>query len=81
MITLELINKIAELNNLTKGRAEMIVNTIVESITEKIKSEKKISIPNFGIFEVITGETASGKQKDIYVSFKPEQAFLNIVNS
>ena len=87
MNTVDLINKVAISNNLTSGRAEMIISIMMEKIADKLKKGTEVSIENFGDFKVqskkITSATfgeASMEQKK-YVVFTPKKRFLEILNS
>ena len=87
MNTVDLINKVAISNNLTTGRAEMIISIITEKITDRLKKDGSVTIENFGIFHtetkkvsdmIFTGSLAGSKQ---YVVFTPDKHFLDAVNS
>ena len=87
MNTVDLINKVAVSNNLTTGRAEMIISIITEKITDKLKKDGSAIIENFGTFHVETkkigssifAESLAGTKK--YVLFTPDKHFLDVVNS
>ncbi|EDM78132.1 DNA-binding protein HU [Plesiocystis pacifica SIR-1] len=48
----ELIERVAQESGLTKGRAEMVVNTIFESMTHALVAGDGIEIRGFGSFTV-----------------------------
>ena len=48
----ELINKVAESASLSKAQATSAVNTVLDSITETLKSGDKASLVGFGTFSV-----------------------------
>ena len=48
----ELIDSLAEKTNVTKSRAEMVVNCIFDSMTEALKDDEGIEIRSFGSFTV-----------------------------
>ncbi len=50
----ELIDKIAAEKNVTKVRAEEMVNAIFSTIVEELKSGETVKIPGFGNFTVKT---------------------------
>ena len=87
MNTVDLINKVAISNNLTSGRAEMIINIIMEKISDWLKKEGEVTINNFGSFKIypkkisssVFGES-SGEIKN-YISFIPDEKFLDYLNS
>ena len=87
MNTVDLINKVAVSNNLTTGRAEMIISIITEKIADKLKKDGSVTIENFGTFHAETkkiggsifAESLAGSKK--YVIFTPDEHFLNAVNS
>ena len=48
----ELVNKIAEKTNLSKKDAAAALDALIATITEALKAEGKLAIPNLGTFEV-----------------------------
>ncbi len=48
----ELIEKVAQETGLTKGRAEMVINAIFDSMTEALVRDEGIEIRGFGSFTV-----------------------------
>lgn len=48
----ELIEYVAQETNLTKGRAELVINTIFESMVEALQRGEGIEIRGFGSFTV-----------------------------
>ncbi len=87
MNTIELIKQIANDNNITMGRAEMILSIIFERMTEKLKKEGVVDIPNFGRFEIVSKIPGSGNFAETtvftknYIIFHPDNNFLEIINS
>ncbi len=87
MNSVDLINKVAISNNLSTGRAEMIISIIVEKITDKLRKEGTAYLTNFGEFRLETkkiggsifSESAAGSKN--YVLFTPDKNFLDVVNS
>ncbi len=87
MNTIDLINKVAVSNNLTTGRAEMIISIITEKIADKLKKDGSATIENFGSFRIETRkiggsiftESLAGTKN--YVVFTPAKQFLDAVNS
>lgn len=87
MNTVDLINKVAISNNLTTGRAEMIISIITEKITDKLKKDGSVTVENFGTFHTETkkiggsifNESLAGSRK--HVVFTPDKHFLDAVNS
>lgn len=47
----ELINKVAEKENLTKKEAESLVDVVFETITETLINEENVLISGFGTFK------------------------------
>jgi len=87
MNTVDLINKVAISNNLTSGRAEMIISIIMEKISDWLKKEGEVKINNFGTFKVYPKKISSpvfgdsrGEIKN-YVSFTPDEKFLDYLNN
>jgi nucleoid DNA-binding protein len=79
MNSLELINKLAESNNLSTGRAEMIISIIVERISEKLKTNGQIEVENFGKFVLDNTTSSSSYRKKI--KFIPSKSFLEKINT
>lgn len=87
MNTVDLINKVALSNNLTTGRAEMIISIITEKITDNLKKDGSATVENFGTFHAeskkiggsIFSESLAGSKQ--YVVFTPDKHFLDAVNS
>ena len=52
MTKAELVEQVAETTQLTKKHAELIVNTVFESIVESLKEGEKIELRGFGSFRI-----------------------------
>jgi integration host factor subunit beta len=52
MTKAELVEKVAESTQLTKKHAELIVNTVFDSIVESLKEGEKIELRGFGSFRI-----------------------------
>ena len=52
MIKSELINKVAEVNNLTHHNAEMVVTTVLKAITEALVNDNRVELRGFGVLSV-----------------------------
>ncbi|MDX1643108.1 MAG: integration host factor subunit beta [Thermoanaerobaculia bacterium] len=52
MTKAELVDEVAKSTELTKKHAEMIVNTVFESIVESLKEGDKIELRGFGSFRI-----------------------------
>jgi len=83
MNTVDLINKVAVSNNLTTGRAEMIISIITERITDKLKKDGFVALENFGEFRLEKKKTGSAGSESIknHVVFTPDKHFLSIINT
>lgn len=57
----ELIERVAQEAGMTKGRAEMVVNTIFESMTSALIAGEGIEIRGFGSFTVRTYKSYEGR--------------------
>ena len=57
----KLIEKLAITTNLTKSRAELVVNCIFETMTDALKREEGIEIRGFGSFTVRHYEPYNGR--------------------
>ena len=85
----ELIAKIAEKTNLSKKQVAAALNALTGTITETLKAEGKLAIPNLGTFEVKqhaartghnprTGETVEIAAKKV-PAFKAAKALKDAV--
>ena len=52
MTKAELVNEVARSTELTKKHAEIIVNTVFESIVDSLKGGEKIELRGFGSFRI-----------------------------
>lgn len=52
MTKAELVEQVARSTELTKKHAEIIVNTVFESIVDSLKSGEKIELRGFGSFRI-----------------------------
>ncbi len=52
MTKAELVEEVARSTELTKKHAEIIVNTVFESIVDSLKSGEKIELRGFGSFRI-----------------------------
>jgi integration host factor subunit beta len=57
----ELIERVAQESGMTKGRAEMVVNTIFDSMTSALIAGDGIEIRGFGSFTVRTYKSYEGR--------------------
>lgn len=57
----ELIEVVAQEANLTKGRAELVVNTIFDAMVEALKRNEGIEIRGFGSFTVRQYKSYEGR--------------------
>ena len=85
----ELVNKIAEKTNLSKKDAAAALDALIATITDALKAEGKLAIPNLGTFEVReraarighnprTGESVEIAAKRV-PAFKPTKALKDAV--
>ena len=52
MTKAELVEEVAGMTQLTKKHAEIIVNTVFESIVGSLRAGEKIELRGFGVFQV-----------------------------
>ena len=52
MTKAELVDEVASITLLTKKHAEIIVNTVVDSIVDSLKAGEKIELRGFGSFRI-----------------------------
>jgi nucleoid DNA-binding protein len=87
MNALDLINKVAISNNLTSGRAEMIISILMEKISDWLKKDGEVTIENFGTFNIQSKKISSsvfgesGGETKKYVVFTPHKKFLDYLNT
>ena len=90
MNTIDLINKIAINNNITTGRAEMILSIIVERVIEKLKKDGELTVEDFGKFRIQQKKPEVSSYLKLsepiqlaknVVTFEPDSVFLKKINS
>lgn len=57
----ELVDKIAELTGLPKTRVANVYDNVFEIMGESLKSGDKVSVPNFGTFQVSERPAREGR--------------------
>jgi len=91
MTKAELVEKVANTTQLTKKHAELIVNTVFESIVQSLKEGEKIELRGFGSFRIRdrgarigrnpkTGDRVAVPPKRIPY-FKPGKELKDLLNS
>ncbi len=91
MTKAELVEKVAESTQLTKRHAELIVNTVFDSIVQSLKEGEKIELRGFGSFRIRhrgprtgrnpkTGEKVEVPSKRIPY-FKPGKELKELLNN
>lgn len=91
MTKAELVEKVASTTQLTKKHAELIVNTVFESIVQSLKEGEKIELRGFGSFRIRhrgarigrnpkTGDRVAVPPKRIPY-FKPGKELKELLNS
>ena len=56
-----LIRKIAEDAGVTQKKANVVLNTIIEAITEALVKKEKVTLTGFGSFSVVRKSARKGK--------------------
>ena len=90
MTKAELVEEVSEKTGLPKKQAEIVVNTVFESIVETLKTGEKIELRGFGSFRIRqrnarqgrnpkTGDTVSVPAKRIPY-FKPGKELRELLN-
>jgi len=88
MIKIDIINEVAKVADISKGRAEIAVETIFSTMKNALKDGERIELRGFGVFEVKSRKTgicrnprtgeivpiAPGKK----VRFKPGKEIKNL---
>ncbi|HEY3250647.1 MAG TPA: HU family DNA-binding protein [Ignavibacteria bacterium] len=86
MTTTDIVNKLAAEHSLTTGRAEMIISIIIERVTDKLKTEGRVKINDFGEFKLVRNSPTFMIMSDQLISknrviFEPSREFLNFINT
>ena len=91
MTKAELVEKVAESTQMTKKHAELIVNTVFDSIVESLKDGEKIELRGFGSFRIrqrgprIGRNPKTGAKVDVPSKripyFKPGKELKELLNS
>jgi len=91
MTKAELVNQVASNTLLTKKHAEIIVNTVFESIVDSLRAGEKIELRGFGSFRIrnrgprIGRNPKTGEKVDVPAKripyFKPGKELKEILNS
>jgi nucleoid DNA-binding protein len=87
MTTIDLLSRVSESNNISTGRAEMILSIIVEKISDRLRKEGEAAIDNFGVFKILSKNITTpgfGEQESVkrnYILFTPDKLFVDIINS
>lgn len=90
MTKAELIAKIAEETGITKSQADKVVNTLVEVVTDEIKTAGNMTLAGLGSFTVVRREARKGHNPKTMapmdipasnsVKFKSAKALKDAVN-
>ena len=73
MIKSELIDKIAETENVSKTVAKRIVNTIFDTITEALVEGNRVELREFGVLSVRTRKARKGRNPKTGASVQVSQ--------
>ena len=66
----ELIAKVAEETELSKGKVQVVLDGIINSIGDSLKSGDKVSFVGFGTFEVAKRDARTGRNPQTGDSIK-----------
>lgn len=90
MTKAELITKLAEETGLAKTQVDKVLNTLVEVMSDEIKTNGNITLAGFGSFNVVRREARKGHNPQTKapidipasnaVKFKAAKALKDIVN-
>lgn len=90
MTKAELVERVADSAQLTKKHAELIVNTVFESIVQSLKEGEKIELRGFGSFRIrqrgsrIGRNPKTGEKVDVPPKripyFKPGKELKDLLN-
>jgi integration host factor subunit beta len=91
MTKAELVEEVAKQSQLTKKDAEMIVQTVLDSITESLQRGEKIELRGFGSFRIRNRSSRQGRNPKTVSGvsvpakkvpyFKPGKEIKDLVNS
>ncbi len=87
----DLVERVAELRNLPKGRAEAVVNMVFEALKQALRREERIEVRGLGSFEIRrygaykgrnprTGDAVAVKPKRLPF-FKVGKELKDLINS
>lgn len=86
----DLVNTVAEKNNITKVAAKQVLTTIVDEIQNGVKHGKKVVLAGFGTFEKTARAARKGRNPQTgeeikipatkYPKFRPGKNFRDAVN-
>jgi integration host factor subunit beta len=91
MTKAELVEEVATVSELTKKDAEVIVQTVLDSITESLQRGEKIELRGFGSFRIRKRSSRQGRNPKTGTGvsvpakrvpyFKPGKEIKDLVNS
>ena len=91
MTKAELVEEVSEKTGLPKKQAEIVVNTVFESIVETLKTGEKIELRGFGSFRIRQRDSRmgrnpkTGEKVDVPAKripyFKPGKELRELLNS
>jgi len=90
MTKAELVEEVAGMTRLTKKHAEIVVNTVFESIVDSLRSGEKIELRGFGSFRIrsrgarVGRNPKTGDQVEVPAKqipyFKPGKELKELIN-
>jgi DNA-binding protein HU-beta len=88
MIKADIVNEIAKTVDITKVKAEIAVETVLEAMKRSLKNGKRIELRGFGVFEVRPRKKGVGRNPRTgaevkippgkTIRFKPGKNLLNL---
>jgi DNA-binding protein HU-beta len=88
MIKADIVNKVADLSDVSRVKAAIAVDTIIEAMKEALRTGKRIELRGFGVFQVRDRKKGVGRNPKTGVEvaitpgktvrFKPGKELKNI---
>jgi DNA-binding protein HU-beta len=88
MIKADIVNEISKIVDITKVKAEIAVETVLEAMKRSLKNGKRIELRGFGVFEVRPRKKGVGRNPRTgaevkippgkTIRFKPGKNLLNL---
>jgi DNA-binding protein HU-beta len=73
MIKSDIVNRVSDLSDVSRGKAALAVETIIEAMKEALRAGKRIELRGFGVFQVRDRKKGVGRnpKTGVEVSITP----------